>query len=90
MSDVVERLRAVAAMDLRTGGFLAHTLDTAAEAAVLIERLQVALNAKPVLTDAQREQLLTGYGAILSAESVFELGWLIALGNARRFSGMES
>ena len=42
------------------------------------------------LTDAQREQLLTGYGAILSAESVFELGWLTALGNARRFSGMES
>jgi len=40
MSDIVDRLRAVAAMDLRTGGFLAHTLDTAKEAADEIERLR--------------------------------------------------
>lgn len=39
MSNIVERLRAVAAMDLRTGGFLAHTLDTAKKAAAEIERL---------------------------------------------------
>lgn len=43
MSDIVERLREVAAMDLRTGPILAHTLDTAKEAACEIERLDAVV-----------------------------------------------
>ena len=39
-TDRLERLYAVAAMDLRTGGFLAHTMDTAKEAATEITRLE--------------------------------------------------
>lgn len=38
-TDIVERLKAMAAMDLRAGPILAHTLDTAGEAANEIERL---------------------------------------------------
>lgn len=41
--DIVERLRQVSNMDLRTGAFLAHTFDTAAQAADTIERLRAAL-----------------------------------------------
>ncbi len=40
MADIVELLEAVAAMDLRTGPILAHTLDTAAEAAKTIKSLR--------------------------------------------------
>ena len=49
-----------------------------------IERLQALLNAEPVLTDGQREQLTNGFGAILPAEAVFALGWRTALANVRR------
>ena len=40
MTDIVERLRAISLVDLRAGPILAHTLDTAREAADEIERLR--------------------------------------------------
>lgn len=55
--DIVERLLDVAAMDLRTGGFLAHTMDTAAMAAAEIKRLRSALQRQhiPEYTDPVAE-----------------------------------
>lgn len=43
MNDITERLAAVAAMDVRTGGIPAHTVDTAIEAKAEIEGLRAAL-----------------------------------------------
>lgn len=56
--NLVKRLRAVAGMDLRTGGFLAHTLDTAAMAADEIERLREKLEAEIKINHAMRAALV--------------------------------
>jgi hypothetical protein len=55
VSDIVERLLAVAAMDLRTGPILAHTLDTAQEAAATIERLTAELERLRDMIDNRNE-----------------------------------
>ena len=54
MTDIVTRLKAVAAMDLRTGPILAHTLDTAQQAADDIEKMREALR-KIVNLDKRHE-----------------------------------
>lgn len=56
----------------------------AAAALVSPATMHAALSAEPILLDHQRAALTVGFGAILSHEDVFNIGWRSALGNARR------
>ena len=60
MTDIVERLLAIANMDLRTGPFLAHTFDTAEQAAGDIKYLRDTISIKEkeiAAKDAELERL---------------------------------
>lgn len=64
LDELLRRLKSVADMDLRTGGFVAHTMDTAAEAIQALTRLRAELAA------ANRE-LVTARSQIAYAEAAF-------------------
>lgn len=54
--ELVKRLHAIANMDLRTGPFLAHTFDTAAEAADKIPRLSAEIKRLTAALERTRQQ----------------------------------
>lgn len=69
MTDLVKRLLAISLMDLRTGGFLAHTMDTALEAARALEAKDREIWKVNIQLEAQRDMLKDAVARIDAAES---------------------